>query len=160
VRRITPKNTDQVPLDYNRLHMITDMGLLLPSQATPIGCFGGGTEDQRDTLTQTQVDDLLNGRAYIGIYGQARFVDIFGNPHWVRFCSWKNYYKGNGNFNAKSCVDYNDAGDGQLPYPRLKRSSLNLFRVRWWRILSEELAYHGCTSAASASTEIIEEELL
>jgi hypothetical protein len=108
------KNTDIVPLDYGRTHSINDIGMLTPNTITAAQCFTG-EPDQTDTLTKNQSDDLVNGRAYLAMYGQGRYDDIFGGVHWFRFCVWKSYYAGNGNFNAKSCTDYSDTGDGDAP---------------------------------------------
>jgi hypothetical protein len=108
------RNSEVVPLDSPGMHSISDMGMLTPNSNSPMPCFQGSFEEPV-VLTSAQADNLLNGRAYLAEYGRGRFVDIFGGDHWVHFCIWHAYYNGIGNYNAQSCTDFNDTGDGSPP---------------------------------------------
>ena len=109
----TFRNTDAVSFDYSRPHTIHDMGILSPNGFTTGQC--STRQESIETLHKSQVDDLVNGRAYLAIFGRGKYDDIFGGTHWVQFCVWKAYFQGTGNYNAKSCTDYGDTGDGTVP---------------------------------------------
>jgi hypothetical protein len=108
------RNTDPVPFDYVRPHSSHDVGMLTPSALTNLQC-SSKEPDQVESLSKQQSDDLMSGRAYLAVYGRGSYIDIFGGAHWVQFCVWKGYFSGNGVYNAKSCTDYNDTGDGEAP---------------------------------------------
>lgn len=37
-------------------------------------------------ITQQEIDELLQGTAFLFIYGQVNYQDVFGAPHWTRYC--------------------------------------------------------------------------
>ncbi|MGD0631922.1 MAG: hypothetical protein ABR987_21525 [Terracidiphilus sp.] len=55
---------------------------------------------------------LLNGDAYIAVYGQIYYQDRFGG-HWTRFCDWKAYVPGG--YASKACTTWAAVGDGNPP---------------------------------------------
>jgi len=55
---------------------------------------------------------LLNGDAYIAVYGELYYRDQFG-MHWTRFCDWIAYAPGN--YGSKACVAWNAVGNGDPP---------------------------------------------
>lgn len=110
------RNTTSLPFDYAGDHPNTRVGLLPPTSYTTAPCFSG--KEKPDILTKDQADDLLNGRAYLGVYGHGTYDDVLGKPHWFTFCNWRAYYPGFGSYYTESCTNYNDTGDGDLPAPK------------------------------------------
>jgi hypothetical protein len=55
--------------------------------------------------TQKEVDGIQNGTMYFVVYGEATYNDIFGTPHWTRFCDWQSK---DGTFTTKECTQFND----------------------------------------------------
>lgn len=101
------------PFDYTVPHTIETIPILQPNESEPALVSSNGLNPP--TLTKSQADDLLNGRAYELIYGHGSYFDIFGEKHWFRYCGWQVYYEAMGAYNAGGCSAYNDNGDGELP---------------------------------------------
>ncbi len=62
-------------------------------------------------LTRTTMAQIGTGTKYVVIYGQANYQDIFGLPHWAKFCYKVQFPNQNSNsgthrLDAK-CADYN-----------------------------------------------------
>jgi hypothetical protein len=55
-----------------------------------------------------------SGEVYIAVFGKATYRDDFG-WHWTHFCWWTAETSVTGHFNAGSCTEYNDVGDGKEP---------------------------------------------
>jgi hypothetical protein len=91
-----------------------DIGMLTPNSVTGLQCFSDQSPEA-GVFSQRQSEDLQNGRAYVAVYGQGKYDDIFGKNHWIRFCAWHGYYAGTGNYSARTCTDYKDSGDGVPP---------------------------------------------
>jgi hypothetical protein len=65
-------------------------------------------------LKKEEAEDLLSGRRYWAVYGRGEYEDIFGEIHWFHYCNWIDYYGRGGTFYSRTCVAYNDTGDGML----------------------------------------------
>jgi hypothetical protein len=39
--------------------------------------------------TDSDVNDLIEGKSFIQIWGEIDYRDVFGQQHWTRFCEWK-----------------------------------------------------------------------
>ena len=61
-----------------------------------------------DPLTESELAALLSGKAYMAVYGMILYEDVFGTPHWTKFCSWTPFATG-GQFQASRCTQYNEA---------------------------------------------------
>lgn len=60
-------------------------------------------------LSRNDLDDFINGRVYLAIYGRVEFTDIFNTDHWVNFCSWQSGSANDIlNYTAAKCTAYND----------------------------------------------------
>ncbi|HEY4380364.1 MAG TPA: hypothetical protein VGN01_08455 [Acidobacteriaceae bacterium] len=64
-----------------------------------------------DKLTKQDVDDLMEGRAYLAVFGRIDYRDVFGISHWTTFCHWKAYSAGT--FSARDCTAHNGVDDDQ-----------------------------------------------
>jgi hypothetical protein len=60
-------------------------------------------------LTEADMEEINTGRAYIAIFGEATYFDVYGTLHWIRFCAW--HALAPGNYNAKACSGYNGVDD-------------------------------------------------
>jgi len=107
------KNTNQVAFNYDTPHVRSITALLPPNTSAKITVIRSSNPVpfQPETFTKTEVDDLLNGRAYIATYGRGWYWDIFGQQHWLHYCAWQSYYP-KGIYSAEGCIAYNDTGDG------------------------------------------------
>ena len=59
-------------------------------------------------LTPTENQDLSTGRAYLAVHGKMTYRDVFGFPHWTKFCGWVPLNPSPRYYNSKKCSDYND----------------------------------------------------
>jgi len=68
-------------------------------------------------MQNSDVQDLNEGRAIAVVHGLVSYKDVFGIPHWIKFCN----YKAAQEFmpsdavqkTALSCVNYNNADNNQ-----------------------------------------------
>jgi hypothetical protein len=112
---VVVKNNQAPDFVYTIPHAQNRIQILQPNDATTFLVRASETPtSEPEVLTKSQVDDLLNGRAYLAIYGEGQYKDIFGELHWFRNCGWQTYYS-QGNYTAFKCTTYNDTGDGPLP---------------------------------------------
>lgn len=106
--------TDEVKFNYPSPYITDRNAIMYP------GDFFTGTARQRVSefqpalFTKAEVDELINGRAYLAVYARGTYLDIFGETHWFHYCAWQSYYSG-GTVNTFTCTAYNDAGDGKPP---------------------------------------------
>jgi hypothetical protein len=106
------KNSDTPSLLVDRRHTLVGISLFYPNDTDRLQIgFRGFLAEQ---LTPAQVADLLDGKSYIAVYGQAEYRDQFG-LHWERFCTWKSYSHEFVKINNLSCYNFNAIGDGEPP---------------------------------------------
>jgi hypothetical protein len=87
------------------------------TQAFPLTRTPTNPNGLRRALTTTEVEDLLNGKAYIAIFGQVRYSDQFGK-HWTRYCAWRQVQGPiiiNDVLNTGPCIAWEAVGDGEPP---------------------------------------------
>src|SRR5262249_13924104 len=66
-------------------------------------------------ISTVELNDLVNGRAYVAVHGQVRYRDPFGD-HWTQFCHWRPFTQVNiPPRGPAACVNYNSVGDGKAP---------------------------------------------
>lgn len=109
---------DDAPLLYARKrHNVTDFNLLFPNtiQGNTEVLFVNEADGALHELTDAEIAGLVAGTFYIAVYGQISYSDNFG-IHWTRYCEWKSYSRNPRLvFNAKSCTDWNNVGEGVAP---------------------------------------------
>jgi hypothetical protein len=109
---------DEPSFDLGKFHSTAEMPPLFPSVEAFADTFFRDREtgDQRP-FTANELRALGEGKMYLVAFGYLRYWDQFG-AHWYRFCSWQPYINhvliG---VNARSCVEFNLAGDGNGKYP-------------------------------------------
>src|SRR5260370_16346070 len=109
------KDTEAVDFNYQNVHeTVEQTGIIAPGAIIKLPVIEMVDAVQQRLLTKTEADELLGGTAYLAIYGQGVYRDIFGNVYWFHFCSHKTYHTG-GIYNYRGCTAYNDIGDGELP---------------------------------------------
>jgi hypothetical protein len=68
-----------------------------------------GTNGVDDLLKHSEREDMEAHRAYIAVYGQITYDDIFNTHHWTKFCMWVAFPSPELlSYNAKTCADYNN----------------------------------------------------
>jgi hypothetical protein len=82
-------------------------------QSARWGSDSMGQVTQPWLLSKTDVEELNHGRAWVVLYGEIRYNDIFGTPHWIKLCEWTSGRVDlvRSSAPAKACIDYNDADD-------------------------------------------------
>jgi len=63
-------------------------------------------------ISKDDVDDIDAGRAYIAVHGILQYTDIFGVPHWLKFCDYGGNMQLVQDF-VGPCTKYNDADKNQ-----------------------------------------------
>jgi hypothetical protein len=58
--------------------------------------------------TQTEIDSILASKSYVSAFGIVTYDDIFGYPHWLKFCSW---ISEKGDFMTEKCTAYNSVDE-------------------------------------------------
>jgi hypothetical protein len=108
---------DKAPLFANK-HGFTRsrVSLMFPNSEDSIPIPFSESDGTELRLTDTQVQELNEGKYYISVYGQITYEDQFGS-HWTRFCDWTSYSKDPQiQFTAFTCIsDWNAVGDGNPP---------------------------------------------
>lgn len=61
---------------------------------------------EAELLSQSEKNDLDNGRAWLAIHGIIWYEDVFHTRHWLRFCEWYGYKPG-ADYHSKNCTAYN-----------------------------------------------------
>jgi hypothetical protein len=111
------KSTDPITFDYvDPRHSNDFVGILAPKEFSLSPVVEFDSELNVVSFTKNQAEDLMSGRSYLAVYGRGKYFDAFRDPHWFHFCKWKSYFKG-ASYNARSCVAYNDTGDGTGDVP-------------------------------------------
>jgi len=109
-------SNDRVPFDYSvKSRNVEIIGILPPNRFVIIPIVQWKIMPETLPYIKTDVDDLMNGRTYLAIYGRGTYIGIFGRSHWFRFCQWMAYNATVSAFASKECVEYNDTGDGKPP---------------------------------------------
>lgn len=117
------ENSEAPSLSYDKSSIRHLIGYLPPapiSDAISINVFRGD-KVPTETLSEKQAKALLEGRAYLSIFGHGQYRDSFGNEHWFHFCGYNAYVQTPKGQNALSCVEYTDSGNGRLPEGRLTK---------------------------------------
>lgn len=83
----------------------TQMGMLFQGEKSREMVAGSLSQ----VISDQQRMQLSSGEYYIAVWGTATWEDIFGEPHWSRFCLWRSFYDNGLGVNARSCTQYNDA---------------------------------------------------
>ncbi|MGB8802707.1 MAG: hypothetical protein WCC97_18665 [Candidatus Acidiferrales bacterium] len=65
------------------------------------------TETDIRKLSEEEYKAINRGAAYLAIYGQVSYLDVFKVRHWVKFCSFSNPPPGT-TLTARGCTNYND----------------------------------------------------
>jgi hypothetical protein len=114
ITEILDKN-QEVSFDYaHTLAQTEQIPFIVPNGDAIVAVIQGDiTGAGPKTFTQTDVDKLKAGNAYIVTYGKGTYQDIFGNQHWLTFCGSRGF--ATGYYPTKKCTYYNDTGDGGLP---------------------------------------------
>jgi hypothetical protein len=105
---IVPRDRSPELILSDRLRSTSFSGILAPNEPDEITvAVTSGKEFV--TPTAEDVQALRDGKTYLAIYGRSEFTDMFGNNHWINFCSWQWYSEKKAlEFGAGSCVSYND----------------------------------------------------
>jgi hypothetical protein len=117
----------------NRISTFNSTGIIFPHSPQPIAIgFSQGSpkstvptkEYERGIavprfLTKSEFDDLGNGNAYMAVYGETDYLEIFGTEHWLHYCTF--FVRPNTNVvvTAKQCTDYNDTDNNSYLFPSL-----------------------------------------
>jgi hypothetical protein len=103
---------------FNKNHSKEGMNILFPSRsgdflAAAFPKFGEGTETPNPSeLNERDKKGLADGSKYVMVFARGTFRDAFGK-HWVEFCEPIMFAAGQGKYG--DCINYNDAGDGDMP---------------------------------------------
>jgi hypothetical protein len=98
-----------------RPRQITTTGILFPN-APPAEfavSFSRAVPNPHDPqvaprfLTDSEYSDLIKGDAYMNVYAEATYVDIFGTEHWTHFCTFFGFPGVIINVTAERCTAYN-----------------------------------------------------
>lgn len=85
-------------------------GIYLPNQSSDIP-FSLLSIDPRNSapirLSRDDVNDLLQGKTFIVMFGGVDYTDVFGTRHWVRTCSWTGYGTPITGYSAEPCAAFN-----------------------------------------------------
>jgi hypothetical protein len=88
------------------------MGSLIPKNPQEIQVHrqqwktgGEALQFEDNSLTESELFDLNNGKAWVATHGEIMYRDIFDIEHWVKFCIWTALKAGN--YSSKGCVAYN-----------------------------------------------------
>jgi hypothetical protein len=102
------RSTEGASLRYKKNHERVVIGILFPSDFDDMDAFllnpdKPGISDL-PLLQHSQLESLKDGSTYLVIFGTAKFVDVFGTHHWVRFCTWHNFSAQPGTYHAQACT--------------------------------------------------------
>ena len=93
------------------------MGAMFPNDplTLPIAPFTqtGKGQYQPLNLSHHDLEELQAGRAYIMVYAQVFYYDIFGVQHWTRSCGWHSVPPVEGKYTARECTAYNSIDNSQ-----------------------------------------------
>jgi hypothetical protein len=76
------------------------------------------TYPMKHILTELDVKELRDGKAYLAIYGTVMWFDIFDVPHEMNFCRWKvfkNFGDGEKPIDITACARHNDTDNNTNP---------------------------------------------
>jgi hypothetical protein len=101
---------------FNRriIHNFTSLAILQPADTTPVPVYrerykngGNESESEPDFTTLTEKELLESGDAWIAIYGQLKYDDVFHRTHPIHFCLWEAVKPDHAPLDTTSCVAYN-----------------------------------------------------
>ncbi len=110
------KNGVYPTFPYGRTVTRSTSGLILPTGTVPIQAVMGepmtvNGEQVPIPISASEYQEVMDGNAFIIIYGQSSYLDIFGKKHWQHFCSWSSPSAKLVQVTASTCVNYNDVDD-------------------------------------------------
>lgn len=106
------KNGETPQFEAKIPHNTIFMGSLIPNWETPKPTTrqhrraDGIMEDS--PLTETELQNLTEGKTWIATHGMISYRDVFEVQHWVKFCFWKGL-KPQTEYTSGSCVAYNSS---------------------------------------------------
>lgn len=92
------------------MHTLHYSGLVLPN--SPQGVFSyrrKAHSEEGDPLKQDETSALADGSAWVAVYGEFSYDDVFKGSHWTKFCFWKTFKPGG--YQTASCASYNSTDD-------------------------------------------------
>jgi hypothetical protein len=102
------------PLGLNPFHVPQNKatnflvhGMMFPGQAAPLTVYRIDEDGHHIPFNQTELTQLQTGKAFVIIYGDIVYQDIFGSKHWTQFCTWKIMKPGD--YHAAECSEHNNA---------------------------------------------------
>ena len=97
-----------------RPHADDQLSLIFPGDSRAAVAASMLDDNAPRGLTSEESRALMDGNAYIIVWGFVMYADSFGQ-HWTRFCDWRDFSKVRTDFYARSCVVWNSVGDGKSP---------------------------------------------
>lgn len=107
-------NGDSPEFRYDRPFSRDISGMIFPHDTRPfivrfLRAQPDSSSAQPRFLAPVEFDDLKKGDAYLVVYAEATYLDLFGTKHWFHFCSRFAQIAGPGTTStSKACTDYND----------------------------------------------------
>ena len=86
--------------DFNRLAEPKSKGVLPPNGVNTVSV----SPTKGAKLAQSEYEKVRSGELVVFIYGTAWYEDIFGQPHWIHFCS----YVGRDGTSVQICDTHNE----------------------------------------------------
>lgn len=99
--------SDEAPdFDFNRPALGDTAGILFPMEPYGIQIpVMSRLQIGPRTLSQSDLQELKDGKDYIVLYAEIHYEDTLGTKHQVHYCYWRAY--GGSVVHAKSCTEYN-----------------------------------------------------
>lgn len=109
-----PQSTEPVSITYDHPTTVGFVTLLGQNIPNILPIIKHDANQQEIPATRIQLEELIQGRRYIAVFGKGEYIDIFKEVHWFRFCKWQSY-RLDYVYAAHGCTAYNSTGDGRLP---------------------------------------------
>lgn len=115
------KNGNNPRFIYENVPHVTDSAGIIPPndphslqarlfEPDPTDTTGRKMKDR--LISQAEYQEILDGDAYMALYAYITYDDIFGSPHWRKFCVFSAGSLEKPVFvTAKGCTDYNNVDD-------------------------------------------------
>ncbi|GEM_PF-3786025 len=110
-------NADEAPSFNGQVHQYVWTNIVFPSDFSEFstGRTPNNTDGSVRPLDAEEMRRLSSGTAYLAVFGVVTYRDYFGD-HWTRFCVPKGYQTGVRQYSSKSCVGWNDVGEGPIGF--------------------------------------------
>lgn len=86
---------------------------IIATEPTPFTIFPGAMRSSVDALSDVyskkQIEAIKSGQYVLHVYGMTTYTDIFGQPHWTKFCD----YLSRDLTSLMACPFYNETDDTQ-----------------------------------------------